>query len=88
MDKEEAVGFVLGALNGEHPPGMVAIPNWLPAYRVGDLIEAMEIQDYEVTGLPYYEKLHECMGAKNEDGSYFTSEHARRMSVEELRAYL
>ena len=28
------------------------------------------------------------LGAKNEDGSDFTSGHARRMSVEELRSYL
>ncbi len=88
MDKKEAVDFVLGALNGEHPHGLVAIPNWLSAYDIKTLLAAMEIKDYEITGLPFYEKLHECMGAKNEDGSYLTSEHARRMDVDELRSYL
>ncbi len=88
MDRKEAVDFVLGALNGEHPPGLVAIPNWLPAYDIKTLLEAMEIKEYVITGLPFYEKLHESMGAKNEDGSDFTSGHARRMSVEELRSYL
>jgi len=78
----EAVDFVLGAVNGEYPPGMIAVPTWLPAYRLGDLLEAMEIVDYKITGLPWHEKLHEgmCEGLCSKD--------ARRMTIEELRSHL
>jgi len=60
--------------------GELAIPE-LPAYRVGDLAEAMGVP-YVVTGLHGWEKKHEGM----RDG--MTSDIARRMSVDELREAL
>lgn len=60
--------------------GELAIPS-LPAYRVGDLAEAMGV-GYMVTGLPDFEKMHETM-----DG-ITASDTARRMSVEELKEEL
>ncbi len=60
--------------------GELAIPT-LPAYRVGDLAEAMGVS-VRVTGLPEFEKKHETM-----DG-VTTSAQARRMTVDELRLAL
>ncbi len=60
--------------------GEIAIPE-LPAYRLGDLAEAMGAK-MQVTGLPAWEKKHESMAAGN------SSDLARRMSVEELRQEL
>jgi UDP-N-acetylglucosamine 4,6-dehydratase len=53
----------------------------LPAYRLGDLAEAMGAK-MKILGLPRYEKLHESMGPGN------ASNTARRMSVAELREAL
>jgi UDP-N-acetylglucosamine 4,6-dehydratase len=53
----------------------------LPAYRLGDLAQAMGAQ-MNITGLPPYEKLHESMGPGN------SSDKARRMSVAELQEIL
>ena len=50
----------------------------LPAYRLGDLAEAMGFE-MEIIGLQQGEKLHESMKPGE------TSEHARRMSIDELR---
>lgn len=61
-------------------PGEVRVPD-LPAYRLGNLADAMGVQ-YDVVGLPSHEKLHETM-----DG-ITTSEDAPRMSVDELREAL
>jgi UDP-N-acetylglucosamine 4,6-dehydratase len=80
MHVSEAVDLVIDTM--EAMSNMVAIPTWLPAYRLGDLLEAMGIDFYEETGLPRWEKLHEGMS----DG--VTSDVARRMSVEELRKKL
>lgn len=82
MSDREAVDFVLGALMGQHPPALIAIPNWLPAYSLGDLLAAMDIKEFDITGLPWYEKLHESMTLG------VSSDRARRMTVEELRALL
>lgn len=60
--------------------GELAIPT-LPAYRVGDLAEAMGV-GVEVSGLPDFEKKHETM-----DG-ITTSADARRMTIAELRKEL
>jgi UDP-N-acetylglucosamine 4,6-dehydratase/5-epimerase len=60
--------------------GETIIPD-LPAYRLGDLAEAMGAK-MEVRGLPSYEKLHESMGPGN------SSDKARRMTVDELKAVL
>jgi UDP-N-acetylglucosamine 4,6-dehydratase len=79
MTREEAVSFVISAaLNGEN--GELRVPT-LPAYMLGDLALAMGV-DYEITRMSPGEKVHESMVP----GS--TSEHARRMTVSELRECL
>jgi UDP-N-acetylglucosamine 4,6-dehydratase len=60
--------------------GELAIPE-LPAYRLGDLAEAMEVSPWW-KGLPTWEKRDECMGPGN------CSDTARRMTVEELKEAL
>ena len=60
--------------------GELVIPD-LPAYRLGDLAEAMEV-DMRIIGMPEWEKKHESMKPGE------TSEDARRMSVKELKAAL
>lgn len=57
--------------------GEIAIPD-LPAYRLGDLVEAFGARA-KITGLPRFEKLHESM----EEGR--SSDVARRLSVDFLR---
>jgi FlaA1/EpsC-like NDP-sugar epimerase len=60
--------------------GELIIPD-LPAYRLGDLVEAMGAKA-KVLGLPKWEKLHESLDEER------SSDKARRMTVEELRAAL
>lgn len=60
--------------------GEVEIPT-LSAYRLGDLAEAMGAKMH-IKGLPAFEKRHESMGPGN------SSDKARRMSVDELKARL
>jgi UDP-N-acetylglucosamine 4,6-dehydratase len=79
MRMSEAVDLVL-ATASSMKGGEIAIPT-LPAYRLGDLAEAMGAK-MNILGLPAYEKRHESMGPGN------SSDQARRMSVEELRAIL
>jgi FlaA1/EpsC-like NDP-sugar epimerase len=79
MRASEAVDLVLNTAANMRG-GELTIPD-LPAYRLGDLAEAMGL-DGEITGLPKWEKLHEKMGPGH------SSELARRMPVEELRAAL
>jgi UDP-N-acetylglucosamine 4,6-dehydratase/5-epimerase len=79
MRIEEAVALVLKAF-AEMRGGEVFVPE-LPAYRLGDLALAMASR-IEVRGLPSWEKRHECMIPGE------TSDKARRMSIEELRAAL
>jgi FlaA1/EpsC-like NDP-sugar epimerase len=79
MTMDEAVSLVLDTANNMKG-GEIAIPA-LPAYRLGDLAEAMGAE-MEIRGLPAFEKRHESMGAGN------GSEHARRMSIDELREAL
>jgi len=57
--------------------GEINIPV-LPAYRLGDLAEAMGAR-LQVMGLPEWEKQHEGMGPGN------TSDIARRLSISELK---
>lgn len=61
--------------------GQVVIPETLPAYRLGDLAEAMNVK-MRVIGLPAWERKHEGM----RDG--LTSDIVRRLTVDELRAHL
>lgn len=79
MRMDEAVDLVLKALK-DTPTDKPLVPT-LPAYRLGDLAEAMEVE-MDVTGLPAWEKKHESM----EEGN--SSDLARRMSVDELREAL
>lgn len=79
MTMDEAIDLVLKTAEAEGG-GETAIPT-LPAYRLGDLAEAMGAK-IQVTGLPPWEKLHESMAEGN------SSDKARRMSVAELRAVL
>lgn len=60
--------------------GEIVIPT-LPAYRLGDLAEAMGAK-MQVIGLPAFEKRHESMGPGN------SSDSARRMMMAELREAL
>ena len=77
MTVDEAVKLVIDTIeNGAE----LAIPN-LPAYRLGDLADAMGLET-EITGLPEWEKKHESLVSGR------SSDIARRMSVEELRESL
>ncbi len=76
----EAVDFVLGAIE-KMQGGEIFVPS-LPAYRLGDLAQAMGVKAPLDIGLPSHEKLHESMEAGK------CSKDARRMSIEELRTYL
>ena len=59
----------------------MGIPDWLPAYRVGDLAKAMGA-DMAVGVLPAWEKLHENMNDE------LCSKDARRMTIDELQGAL
>lgn len=79
MTMDEAVGLVLDTaltMRG----GELKIPT-LPAFRLGDLAEAMGAK-MNVIGLPEWEKKHEGMCEGN------TSDKARRMTVAELKEAL
>ena len=78
MLMREAVAFVLDALVEMKPE--IKIPD-LPAYRLGDLAEAMGVEQ-NVIGLPIWEKKHESMFEGR------SSDKARRMSIEEIRSHL
>lgn len=78
MRMSEAVDLVLRTV--AVMPNEIAIPT-LPAYRLGDLAEAMGAKTITI-GLPKWEKLHESMDENN------CSKDARRMSVDELKAEL
>ena len=75
MTIDEALTFVQNTAK-VMKGGELRIPD-LPAYRLGDLCEAMGARA-EIIGLPPWEKLHESMC----EGK--CSEHARRMTKEEL----
>lgn len=75
-----AVDMVMHAISLPAAGDQPLIPI-LPAYRVGDLVEAMG-KNPHVIGLPAWEKMHESMGYGN------SSDTAHRMSVNELREAL
>ena len=81
MTREQAVDLVVKTASTMRG-GELAIPD-LPAYRVGDVLDALlgEQHDYpvKVVGLPAFEKLHESMDAQR------CSASARRMTVTELK---
>jgi UDP-N-acetylglucosamine 4,6-dehydratase/5-epimerase len=80
MTMNQAVQLVLQTVETRRAGSEIAIP-WLPAYRLGDLAEAMGAK-MKILGLPSYEKLHESMAEGN------SSNTARRMSVAELKTAL
>lgn len=79
MTIEEAIILVLRTAETMRG-GEIAIPA-LPAYRLGDLAEAMGAK-MRIAGLPSWEKRHESMSEGN------SSDKARRMSVDELKEAL
>lgn len=79
MTRGAAVAFVLRALHTSTDELLVPV---LPAYRLGDLAEAMRMPAPLLTRLTAGEKLHESMLPGR------SSEHARRMSIGELREEL
>jgi UDP-N-acetylglucosamine 4,6-dehydratase len=79
MRIEEAVDLVLDTAHTMRG-GDLRIPT-LPAYRLGDLAQAMGAR-MNVIGLPVYEKRHETMDGRT------TSETAPRLTVNELRMAL
>lgn len=82
MTMREAVELVWEAATSVYAmTDRVIVPS-LPAYRLADLIEAMGITFTSASGLREGEKLHESMWSGK------SSEHARRMSVDELREEL
>lgn len=79
MSREEAAALVVSTLQTMQG-GEVEIPD-LPAFRLGDLAEAMGVKARR-TALGAFEKRHESMDAAR------CSATARRMSVDELRLRL
>lgn len=82
MTIEEAVNMVWDLATTMHG-GELIIPQYLPAYRLGDLALAFQaVYSGEVpiiqTGLPKFEKLHESMNAE------LCSRDARRLTIGEL----
>ena len=84
MSVQEAVDLVIASTITDRP---LLIPR-LPAYRLGDLAEALQVEaragrvTREVVGLQPWEKKHESMAADN------CSADAPRLTVEDLRARL
>jgi UDP-N-acetylglucosamine 4,6-dehydratase len=79
MDRADAAKLVVDTLVSMSG-GELAIPD-LPAFRLGDLAEAMDVR-HEVTRLGAFEKLHESMDETR------SSETAPRLTVEELQCLL
>ena len=79
MRMDEATDLVMQTI-GTMKGGEINVPE-LPAYRLGDLAEAMGAKTVEI-GLPEWEKRHESMLPGR------SSDRARRMTIDELRAAL
>ena len=79
MYRQEAVDLVLETIKSMQG-GELRIPT-LPAYRLGDLAEAMGAK-VSITGMAGNEKKHEEMSLG------YSSEYARRMSIEEIKEAL
>lgn len=76
----EAVMLVWNLLLKMHG-GELVIPDWLPAYRVGDLVEVFGVKA-DIKGLPIWEKKHESMS------DTLCSATARRLTVDELKGII
>lgn len=81
MRPEEAVNLVMRQLFTVDPV-VFRFPGTMPAYRLGDLAEAMGLKATRTVGLGLREKLHEELG----DGQ--TSDKAPRLTVAQLREEL
>lgn len=79
MQMDEAIGLVMKAYH-TMKGGEVYVPS-LPAYRLGDLAEAMGAK-MSIKGLPAWEKKHESMAEGN------SSDIAERMSIADLKRAL
>jgi FlaA1/EpsC-like NDP-sugar epimerase len=79
MTRQQAVELVMNTADSMQG-GELAIPD-LPAFRIGDLAEAMGLR-MRVIGLPAFEKMHESMDETR------CSADARRMSQSELKEAL
>jgi len=79
MWQQEAIDLVLETL--ETMPETLVIKRNLPAYRIGDLVEAMGMFP-TIRGLPEWEKMHECLAPG------YCSGEARRMTILELQEAL
>lgn len=79
MTMDQAVELVVGAA-AHIAPGKIAVPK-LPAYRVGDLAMALDVE-MNIVGLPIWEKLDESMEAGN------CSKTAPRLSVDDLVGHI
>lgn len=80
MRMAEAVQLVSNTISTMEG-GEIRIPT-LPAYRLGDLAEAMGAKDIKILGLPIWEKKAESMAEGN------CSETARRMTISEIKQEL
>lgn len=80
MTRQQAAALVLDTLTCMKG-GELAVPD-LPAYRLGDLVTALDAPDVILGKLCDFEKRHESMSAGN------SSDQARRLSVPELRGLL
>ena len=79
MTMDEAVNMVWKLANTFKTE--LVIPDWLPAYRLGDLAKAFRDEyciEVREVGLPKFEKLHESMNAE------LCSKTARRLQRQEL----
>ena len=77
MTEKEAVELVQKSLI-DMKGGELFIPETLPAFRLGDLAEAMDV-GMNIVGLGVFEKLHEGMRTG------LTSDKAARLSVSQIR---
>lgn len=80
MSIQEAVDLVWSTLESMRG-GELIIPEWLPAYRLGDLVEAMGSVP-RITSLPAWEKKHESMRKD------LCSKDALRMTISDLQWWL
>src|SRR5262245_38589958 len=80
MRMDQAIALVRECMDYDCPTDQIKIPV-LPAYRLGDLAAA-SCAEMTITGLPPWAKKHESMS------DHDSSETARRMTIDELRAEL
>ena len=79
LSEQEALEIVWDAMTMMPSEPLIPV---LRAYKLGDLLDAMGLRDFVLTGLRQGEQMHEAL----REGE--SSETAPRMTVEELRALL